>query len=445
MTKTRRRGLSFIFFCGALSVLIGFPIGWRLSGGPTDFQAVYFGTRCLLQHHNPYNVNELESVYQAARQESPNPTERQRKLIALYVNLPTTFVLVAPFEVLPLRVAQTLWMLLIATGLLLSGFLLWTLTEDCAPVLSACLIGFLLANCEYVFSMGNTAGFVVGLALVAAWCFLEERFALAGILCMAVSLAIKPHDGGLIWLYFLLSGGVHRKRALQSIAITALLGVVSVVWLSHVAPHWMRDWQSNMTTISARGNFNDPGPTAVVANTFLKVISLQGVFSVFRDDPSFYAPASYLICGVLLLIWLVITIKARPSREKDWLALAVIAPLTLIITYHRVYDAKLVLLIVPACALLWTRGGSIRSIAVALSAMAILFCSDIPLIFLEEFAQSLHVSTGGFSGQMLTVLLDRTTPIVLLLLTVFYLWAYFSCTASSFRPRLTKQESGSVL
>lgn len=444
MTKTRRRGLFFIFVCGALSVLIGFPTGWRLSGGPTDFQAVYFGTRCLLQHHNPYDAGELEAVYQAARQESPNPTERQRKLISLYVNLPATFVVVAPLAMLPLRVAQILWMLSIATGLILSAVLLWTLTETRAPVLSACLIGFLLANCEYVFSMGNTAGFVVALALIATWCFLEERFVVAGILCMAVSLAIKPHDGGLIWLYFLLSGALHRKRALQSIAVTAALGLVSVMWVSHVAPHWMQDWQSNMATISERGNFNDPGPTAVVANTFLKVISLQGVFSVFRDDPAFYEPASYLICGALLVIWLIVTLKARPSREKDWLALAVIAPLTLIITYHRVYDAKLVLLIVPACALLWTRTGPVRSVALVLSAAGVLLCSDIPLIFLEEIVQRLHLSTAGFSGQLLTVLLDRTTAVVLLLLTVFYLWIYVRRTALSFRSSEVERESASV-
>jgi hypothetical protein len=260
---------------------------------------------------------------------------------------------------------------------------------------------------------------------------------LAGILCMAVSLAIKPHDAGLVWLYFLLAGGVHRKRALQTVAVTAMLALSAILWVSHVAPHWMQDWHSNMTFISARGGLNDPGPTAVVANTFAKVISLQAIFSVFRDDPQFYNPASYLVCGPLLLVWLVTTLRSRSSQEKAWLALAAIVPLTLLVTYHRVYDAKLLLLTVPACAMLWARGGPIRWIAIVLNAAGVVLCSDIPLIVLEEFTQRLHLSTSVLSGQILTVVLDRPTPDILLIMGIFYLWVYVrsvfypsSCTES---------------
>lgn len=422
--KARRSGLLVILFCGTLSVLIGFPSGWKSSGGPTDFQAVYFGARCLLQHHNPYNVNEISAVYAAAKDEVPTPSERQQKLVALYVNMPTSFVVFAPFNVMPLRLAQIVWMLLTATSLVLSGILFWGLCERHAPVLSTCLIGFLLANCEYVYSTGNTGGFVAGLAMLATWCFLEERFVLAGVLCMAISLAIKPHNAGLIWLYFLLSGGVYRRRALQVLGAAAFFGSVAVLWLSLVAPSWIYDWQTNLATISQRGNFNDPGPTGVVADTFAKVISLQAVFSVFRNEPAFYDLATYAICGLLLLFWLIVTVKSRPSRNKDWIALAVIAPLTLIITYHRVYDTKFVLLIVPAFVLFWGMSGRIRLIALALSTLAVILCSDIPLIFLEELAQRLHLSTTTPSGQVLTAIFDRATPVVLLFVSVFYLWVY---------------------
>jgi hypothetical protein len=424
MTKTRRLCLFFLMLSGAISVFWGFSIGLKNSGGPTDFQAVYFGARCLIQHHNPYSVNELSAVYAAAKDEVPLPTERQRKLVELYVNMPTSFVVFAPFEFLPLRFAQLIWMLLTATSLVLSGILFWGLCKDLAPVLAACLIGFLLVNCEYVFSTGNTGGFVVGLALVATWCFIEERFVVAGILCMAVSLAIKPHNGGLIWLYFLMSGGIHRKRAIQVLTVTMFLGILAVLWLSLVAPSWMNDWQTNMTAISQRGSFNDPGPTAVVANSFAKVISLQAVFSVFRDVPKFYNASTYLVCVPLLLVWLFVTLRSRSSQERDWLALAAIVPLTLLVTYHRVYDAKLVLLTVPACTMLWARGGSVRWLALGLSAAGIVVCSDIPLILLDWFAQGLHLSTAALSGQILTVVLGRPATVFLFMMGVFYLWAY---------------------
>ncbi|HEV2486831.1 MAG TPA: glycosyltransferase family 87 protein [Terracidiphilus sp.] len=424
MTKVRRNCLLVVLLSGAISVLWGFSIGRKDSGGPTDFQAVYYGARCLLQHHNPYSVREMEGVYRAAGEESPSPTLRQRQLVTLYVNLPTTFLLIAPLEMFPLGMAQVLWMLLTAGGLILAALLMWNLGEKYAPVLSACLIAFLLANCEFVFFTGNTAGIVVGFGVVAAWCFLQERFVLAGILCMAVSLAIKPHDAGLVWLYFLLAGGVHRKRALQTLAVTAVLALSAILWVSHVAPHWMQDWHSNMTFISARGGINDPGPTAVAADNFARVISLQAAFSIFRDDPQFYNLATYLVCGPLLLVWLVTTLRSRSSQDRALLALAAIVPLTILVTYHRVYDAKLVLLTVPACAMLWATGGPIRWIALVLNTAGVVLCSDAPMIVLDGLARSLHLSTSVWSGQILTVVLDRPTTDILLIMGIFYLWVY---------------------
>lgn len=424
MTLTRRRGIALLLVSGAISILWGFSVGLTSSGGPTDFQAVYYGSRCLLQHHNPYSVTDMDAVYRAAGKESPSPTLRQRQLVTLYLNLPTTFLLIAPFETLPLGIAQVLWMILTAGSLILAALLMWSLGEKCAPVLTACLIVLLLANCEYVFSTGNTAGIVVGLSVVGAWCFLQERFVWFGILCMAIGLAIKPHDVGLVWFYFLLAGGIRRKRAMQTLAVTAVLGFSAMLWVSHVAPHWLQDWNANMAISTARGGLNDPGPTAFAANAFSKVISLQSIFSVFRDDPHFYNPATYLVCGALLLVWSFTTLRLRSSQAKDWLALAAIVPLTILVTYHRVYDAKLMLLTVPACAMLWARGGPVRWIALILNIAGLVVCGDIPLILLEWLTQRLHLSTAVLSGQVLTVAIDRLTPDILLIVGVFYVWAY---------------------
>ena len=424
MTKVRRLCLFFLLLSGVISVWWGFSIGRKNSGGPTDFQAVYYGARCLILHRNPYSVSDMESVYLASVGESRNPTERQRKLVTLYVNLPTTFLLFAPFTMLPLGVAQVLWLMLTAGSLLLAALLIWSLCEEFAPVLSACLIGFLLANCEFVFSTGNTAGIVVGLCVISVWCFLQERFVLVGILCMAVSLAIKPHNAGLVWLYFLLARGIYCRRALQTLAVTALIATSAILWISYVAPQWVQSWHSNLMVISARGGFNDPGPTAVVADTFAKVISLQAVFSVFHDDPRFYNPVTYLVCGMLLLVWVIATVRSSSSQERDRLALAAIVPLTLLVTYHRVYDAKLMMLTIPACALLSARGGRVKWSAIGICAAGVVVCSDIPLILLDWLANELHVTNSELSGKILTMVLGRPATNILLIMGIFYLWAY---------------------
>jgi hypothetical protein len=160
---------------------------------------------------------------------------------------------------LPWGLAHTLWMGLIAAALILAGFLIWNLGADYSPVVSGALIGFFLANCELMMVIGNIAAIAIGLCAVAVWCFLRARFVAAGILLFAISLAVKPHDSGLVWLYFLLAGGIHRRRALQTLLTAVVLGLPGVLWTWIVSPNWMQEMRSNLLAFSAPGNPSDPG------------------------------------------------------------------------------------------------------------------------------------------------------------------------------------------
>jgi hypothetical protein len=301
---------------------------------------------------------------------------------------------------------------------------MWNLGASYAPDVSLFLIFILLANCESIFVAGNTAGIAVGLCVVAVWCFLRERFVPAGILCLALSLAIKPHDAGLVWLYFLLAGGVSRKRALQSLCITAALGLAAFLWLSHVAPHWMQDWQSNLATISVPGGINEPGPASLTGRSSFMVIDLQAAISIFRDDPRIYNPASYLFCGALLLLWAARTVRSSFSPARAWIALAAIVPLTMLLTYHRPWDAKLLMLTIPACAMLWAEGGRIARIALLVNSAGLLLTADIPLAILNSVTNQMHLGTTGIFAQMLTVVMIRPASLILLVMSIFYLWVY---------------------
>ncbi|HEV2486832.1 MAG TPA: glycosyltransferase family 87 protein [Terracidiphilus sp.] len=392
--------------------------------GTTDFRAVYYGTRCLLQHHNPYSVSELERVVRDEHGERPSETVQQHQAVTLCINLPTTFLFVAPFAVLPFGIAQALWLALLAGLFILAGFLIWNLSESFSPAVSLLLICIVLANSEVIFLGGNTAGIAVCFCLVAVWCFLQERFVMAGVLCMALSLAIKPHDSGFVWLYFLLARGGDRKRAMQSLIVTIVMGISALLWVSLVASHWMQDWHANFA-VSAHGGINDPGPTSSVGfHNLDPVIDLQSVISVFRDDPRIYNSISYLVCGPLLLLWAIATLRFRFSRARAWLALAAIVPLTLLVTYHRPWDAKLLLLTVPACAMLWAEGGLIGWLALLVNTAGVVCTGDIPLAILGILTRNLRISTVRLSGRILTVLTARPIPLMLLIMGVFYLWVY---------------------
>ncbi|MGD0547813.1 MAG: glycosyltransferase family 87 protein, partial [Terracidiphilus sp.] len=195
MFKMRRIALFWILLSSGISIWWGSSIGQN-GNGWVDFRAVYYGTRCLMEGHNPYKISDLEAVYRADGGERPTETLPAHQAVILFVNVPTSFLFVAPFALMPWGPAHWLWVILTAGVFILAAFLTWSLGAGYAPNLSLFLICILLVNCEGIFCAGNTAGLVIGLCVVAVWCFLEERFVWAGVLCMAVSLAIKPHDAG---------------------------------------------------------------------------------------------------------------------------------------------------------------------------------------------------------------------------------------------------------
>ncbi|MGA3130603.1 MAG: glycosyltransferase family 87 protein [Terracidiphilus sp.] len=423
MTSANRNGLLWVLLSIGISIVWGAAIG-RGGNAWLDFRAVYAGTRCLIHQHNPYNVSELEREYLSEDGQRPPDSLNYFQAIVICINIPTTFVVVAPFALLSWGPAHILWMLVTGCAFILAILLMWNVGASHAPQVSTFLACIFAVNCESIFAAGNTAGIVVGLCGIAVWCFLENRFVRIGVLLLGLSLAIKPHDVGIIWLYFLLAGGAHRKRALQSLAIAAILGLAAVLWVSHVAPHWMQEWDANMATTSTHGGINEPGLNSYAGRSIYTVVDLQAAISIFRDDPRFYNIASYLVCGSLLLVWSIWTLRARFTVHKAWLALPAAAAFTLLITYHRPWDAKLVMLAIPACCMLWTERGRSGKFALSITAMAVLFAGDVPLAAVKTLADSFDTGTTGLGAQLVTVALRRPEPIALLAMGAFYLWVY---------------------
>ena len=222
MTKTRLDGL-YLMLLGSLALaLLGTVLSNTSTVGMIDFRAMYYPAQCLLQHCDPYSESQVLSLARAEGGELPSDHDNANHF-ARYLYLPPTFSFTVPFAMLPWGPAHILWMVLTGSGFILAGFLMWNSGADGSPVIAGALIGFFLANSELLMVVGNIAGLSIVLCVIAVWCFVRERFVLAGILCFAISLAIKPHDSGLVWLYFLLAGGVYTRRALQTLLATAAI------------------------------------------------------------------------------------------------------------------------------------------------------------------------------------------------------------------------------
>lgn len=414
-------GLSF-----GLSAWFGLGALFAAPGGAVDFQAAYYPVRCLMEHHDPYNVEALHATYvEAERQPPPEGVFRADVVIGGFVYQPTVFPLIAPFVWMGWSTAWRVWMLLLVGGLFTSGVMMWRVAERAAPRAAIVLVCLLLANGALSIASANPAGVAIALCAVAVWCFLEKRQAAVGVACLAVSLLLKPHDTGLVWLFLLLAGGVWRRRAWQTLVVTAVAGAAALAWVTAVAPQWRTEWSANLAAISEAGKMNNPAAlTAEELRITHTIVDLQAVSAVFWRNPKVYGAISATMCGGLLLAVAAFTVRRRLTASGVWLGLTAVAPLALLAMYHRPYDCRLLLLAIPGCAELVRRGGWTGKVSVALTGAAIVLTGDLTTSVLVGVPESLHLGATTLGEKVAILLLTRAGVLALLAMSVFHLAVY---------------------
>jgi hypothetical protein len=429
MTRSQLKRIALLLLCIGLSTLWSYQIRLNFQGPlkMPDFAAIYYAAHCALHHHDPYNPDQLLADFRtetATVRADPLAAKKARDVLTICDNVPTALLFVLPFALLPWSLAANAWMILTAALLALAAYLMWDLAEGRAPLLAGALAAFLLANCEALLTVGNVAGLTVALCVVAVWCFLKDRYALAGAVLLGASLVLKPHDSGLIWLYFLLAGGALRKRALQSLAVSAVLCAIAVLWIAPISPHWIVELRNNLAALAVPGGASDPYLSGSTSRTGGEIVDLQAAVSIFKNDPRFYNLFSYLVSGSLILVWAVAVLRRRFSHPSALLALASISALSILPIYHRPNDAKILLLAIPACALLWSGNRRARWAALGLTSAAIIVSSDIPLLVLAIVTRGLPTFPRTFSARLLDLVLLQPAPLIFLATGCFYLWAF---------------------
>ena len=442
VTKSRRDGLLLLLLGSVVFVLLGVALENSAQAPSADFRALYYPARCLVHNSDLYLVSDVLPIYQADSAHFPLDNWKNREIATRNVYPPTAFTFMLPFAMLSWGPAHILWLILTLCSMLVASFLIWHFSASYSPLVCGALIGLFLVNSELLAISSNAAGIVVSLCVVAVCCFLRDRFAILGIVCLAISLTIKPQETGLVWLYFLLAGGVYRKRALQTLLATIVVSLPGLLWVGHVSPHWLAEWQANLATFSAHGGINDPGPDSAGGHGLAMVISLQSILSVFRDSPRIYNLGSYLISAPLLLAWAIVTARTRTTPARALLALAAIAAISMLPVYHRQYDAKLLLLAVPACVMLLAEGGLIGRLALLVTTAGLVLTGDLTWAVLLGVINQIHPAANGLAAQMLMATQVFPPPLMLLVMGIFYLWAY-ACKAPAL-PRKLPSSAESV-
>ena len=415
-SAARIDGLTLLLLGSALFLFSGMVWAAIAPRALMDFRPGYFAARCLLEHRDPYNPAEMQRTYQEAGQWRPHETASDRLLETRNEYLPSELPFTLALALLSFAAAERLWVALIGAAFTLAAVLVWQ-ESDTAPRLAGALLCLLLVSSASLMAFGNPSALAVSLAVIAAWCFVRDRWAVAGVLCLAAALCIKPHTVGFVWLYFLLAGGQFRKRALQTLGLTAVFGLAGLLCVGAVAPHWITELRTNLAAFTGRGAMNDPGPATGGGRGVQMVIDLQSVFSFFWDNPRFYNLASYAVCAPLYALWAWAALHARNAPRNAWLGLAAVSALTMLPLYHRQYDAKLILLVIPACALLAAERGRTGRWAVGLTTVAFILNGDWTWAALDKLLPLYHLDSIGPHINLLAF----PVPLSLLALGGFYL------------------------
>lgn len=433
MTKVieRKKGLFAVLLGAAIFLVVGGVWSRVAQVALGDFKVIYYPSRCLLQHGDPYNENDVTRVYKAEGRERPTEPTLDRRVKTRFFYPPSTFILTVPIALLGFTAAKILWMVLCAGSFIIANLLIYDAASEFAPLISGILCGSLLASSFWLLMIGNSAAIAVSLCVIATWCFYRERFVWAGVVCLALSLSLKPNDSGLVWLFFLLAAPTLRKRALQSLGTLIVLSLPFLLWVDHAAPHWLFELRTNMASFSGIGGIVDPGLSGMAGKNMDCIVQLQTAVSVFFRSSRSWNLITWCICAPLLVLWAYQTLRTRPSGPAIWLSLAAAAPLTVLPTYHFQHDAKLLLIAIPACAMLWHKAGRTGSVALLVTIAAILINGDVVSAIRIILTRSLADPQPGFVNHLATLVFTRPGPLSLLTMAVFYV--FHICT----RPKET--------
>jgi hypothetical protein len=148
---------------------------------------------------------------------------------------------------------------------------------------------------------------------------------------------------------------------------------------------------------------------------------MQTDLAILWNNSTFYSSVTYITIGALFLVLVLVARKVADVRLRLWAGLACAVPLEMLVSYHRTFDAKLLLLSIPACTRLWDRGGARRWISAGLTGLALFVTADIPLAIQNRLIDPLINLRGSWPQRIWGIIAGRPFPLILLALAVFYL------------------------
>lgn len=303
----------------------------------SDFLTVYSASRGWLHGTNPYSTVDL--VRTANTSGIPSAASQFEATPVLY--LPPALLLFAPLALLPWPVARALW------ALCLVGAFSWLASRvgRLAGGMTLPLLAFLLAFAPVHTAFGRGQPSILVSALLVASATLTSATT-AGVF-LGLALCIKPH---LSWGLLLLAVLCGERRKWFCAGTTFLF--VSGLAVLPMKATALKTLAANDTAYSAA--------SGILAGINPQPSSLS--FQLLSVDT--LIPGSWYGSGVVALVYtgiLAVTVLCLLRSKDRNLRLAIAASATLLVGYHRFYDAQILWLCIPAFIAL-TRNAVFRAL-----------------------------------------------------------------------------------
>jgi len=404
----------------ALAALYFFFHWMGFKDGPPmrDFLGPYTGARCLWRGCNPYDQAQVVREFTAAGGlEAEHPVWHTEPL----VYPPSTLVALLPISFLPYHVARAVWYLL-STVLFCAGLLTIAALAQARhrPWIVLLAAGMLWSEpVELLWNVGQPTAVAFALAAFALWCFLQNRFLGAGVVCLGIALALKLQVAGMV-LLFLVVRPRFRWPAVAAFLVSGLLFDVGYLWLT-MAPAsshtWKHDLHGQIAGSLLPGDANDP---SLLNRGAAQFTNLQADIAPFIADPARVNAIAYGVTALLFAAWLWMAWRSRESGDSEFATLAAIACIGLLPVYHREYDLVILAMSFLALLPLFSKRHWLAWPAASATAL-LLFTSPHLRHGWVRFAGSTWMCAHLPDARWRAVLLLRPAPWLLLVLALVYL------------------------
>jgi hypothetical protein len=335
--QRRRTALALGWLAVVVAVL--YLAWWGVLRGATqsgDLAVGYGAGAAWLGGADPYAVTVLQqhALAGGADQLIVGQLETLRN-----VYFPTTLPSFVPLAPLSWTAAK---LLVLLVNLVAAGFIAWGLVRLLgwrrSEPRTLGLVAFVLALAPLHTTMAIGQVAILTTAAIVAAMLLERsgRPIWAGVF-YGVAIVLKVQIG----LPFLVYLAWRRRWATAAVAaaVPLVATVVAVLRMEAAGVPWYRSWMDNLALLSAPGGINDPGPlnddrySLVNLQYLLQSVGIRGL------------AADVITLGAVAIAALALVTLVR-GRELDGelLVLSGVAVLTLLVTYHRYYDAVLLAL-----------------------------------------------------------------------------------------------------